>query len=85
MVCVKNYLKRAGRQGMMDQKADEFHKLVRETADSGILVIVEGSKDRKALNKLGITNVAELNKKPSVANQSALKYHKERIKPDRKK
>jgi len=49
---------------MMDQKADEFHKLVRETADSGILVIVEGSKDRKALNKLGITNVAELNKKP---------------------
>ena len=43
---------------------EEFQKLIQKIKDSDILVIVEGKKDRIALQNLGMTNVMELSKKP---------------------
>jgi len=48
----------------MRREIDELEKLIEETRNSGILVIVEGKKDRIALEKLGINNIVELSKKP---------------------
>ena len=48
----------------MDRKTEELWNLIEKVKSSGILVIVEGKKDRAALNKLGIDNVIELSKKP---------------------
>lgn len=45
-------------------KQEEFSILIEKIKDSNILVVVEGKKDRAALNKIGIQNIIELNKKP---------------------
>ena len=50
---------------MMAQNALEFiNGWLQELADSGKLIVVEGKKDRAALQRLGITNVFSLDKKP---------------------
>lgn len=43
---------------------EEFQELIDKVIASNILIIVEGKKDRKALEKLGLTNIIELSKKP---------------------
>lgn len=48
----------------MNEKLQELNKLIDKAKDSNILVIVEGKKDRAALQKLGIKNIVELSKKP---------------------
>src|SRR3990167_9176964 len=48
----------------MLQKTEEFQNFIDKIITSNILVIVEGKKDRIALHKLGINNIAELSKKP---------------------
>jgi len=48
----------------MLQKTEEFQDLIDKIITSDILVIVEGKKDKIALEKLGINNIIELNKKP---------------------
>lgn len=48
----------------MGNNLEEFNNLVEKIRSSGILVIVEGKKDKSALEKLGIENVVELSKKP---------------------
>lgn len=42
----------------------EFSGHINKIKNSKILVIVEGKKDRKALESLGIKNIVELSKKP---------------------
>lgn len=48
----------------MKPKSEEFCNFIKKLKLSNILIIVEGKKDKIALNKLEITNVIELNKKP---------------------
>lgn len=48
----------------MNKKNEDFHHLIQKTINSNILIIVEGKKDRNALNRMGIKNIIELNKKP---------------------
>src|SRR3989338_5346380 len=48
----------------MNQKTEEIHNLIEKIISSNTLVIVEGKKDKAALQKLGINNIIELNKKP---------------------
>ena len=48
----------------MKQKTWEFNDFIEKIKSSNTLVIIEGKKDRKALEKLGIDNVMELSKKP---------------------
>ncbi len=48
----------------MISKKEELNSFIEKIKGSGVLVIVEGKKDRVALNKLGISNIVELNKKP---------------------
>lgn len=48
----------------MDEHLEEFRNLIKKIIDLDVLVIVEGKKDRAALQKLGIKNIAELSKKP---------------------
>ncbi len=48
----------------MKEFNEEFFRHIKNIRQSNILVIVEGKKDRKALERFGIKNVAELNKKP---------------------
>ena len=48
----------------MNKMKDELIELIEKTKNSGILVIVEGKKDRAALQRLGINNIIELSKKP---------------------
>jgi len=49
----------------MDKEiTEQFHKHINKIRDSNIVIIVEGKKDRAALNKFGITNIVELTKKP---------------------
>jgi len=43
---------------------EELNKLIGKIKISNILVIVEGKKDKAALQKLGISNIMELSKKP---------------------
>ena len=43
---------------------EEFQELIDKAVASNILIIVEGKKDREALQKLGISNITELSKKP---------------------
>lgn len=47
----------------MNKRREEFNNLIDKIKNSNILVIVEGKKDRAALQKLGINNIIELNKK----------------------
>ncbi|MBI2208105.1 toprim domain-containing protein [Candidatus Woesearchaeota archaeon] len=42
----------------------EFLDNIEKIRHSGSIVIVEGKKDKKALGKLGVKNIIELNKKP---------------------
>ena len=48
----------------MNKSKEKFYELIDKIRNSNILVIVEGKKDRAALNKFGITNIIELTKKP---------------------
>ena len=51
-------------QKMMNKDMEEFYTHIRKIKNSNTLVVVEGKKDKSALQKLGISNVVELNKKP---------------------
>ena len=42
----------------------KIYKIFDEIKNSHTLIIVEGKKDKIALQKLGLTNIIELNKKP---------------------
>lgn len=46
------------------KKIDEFKEQIEKIISSDILIIVEGKKDRAALEKFGIKNIIELSKKP---------------------
>ena len=48
----------------MHKKIEELHSFIDKIKNSNILIIVEGKKDKIALQKLGIKNIVELNKKP---------------------
>ena len=48
----------------MAYKLEEFNNFIDKIKNSGTLIIVEGKKDKAALQKLGLTNIVELNKKP---------------------
>ena len=48
----------------MNKKIDELNNLIEKIKNSNTLIIVEGKKDKIALQKLGLTNIMELNKKP---------------------
>lgn len=48
----------------MNERIDNFHIIIGKIKDSNMLVIVEGRKDRIALEKLGLKNIIELSKKP---------------------
>ena len=48
----------------MNKEIEEFREHIEKIKDSNIIVIVEGKKDRAALNRFGITNIIELTKKP---------------------
>lgn len=48
----------------MNQKTEELQYFIKKIRDSNTLIIVEGKKDKIALQKLGINNVMELSKKP---------------------
>lgn len=48
----------------MNKTLEEFSSFIDKIKNSNILIIVEGKKDKAALNKLGINNVIELDKKP---------------------
>lgn len=48
----------------MNQIVEELNNFIDKVKDSNIIVIVEGKKDRIALQKLGINNIVELSKKP---------------------
>ena len=45
-------------------KSKELLDFIEKIKNSNILIIVEGKKDRKALEQLGISNIVELSKKP---------------------
>ena len=45
-------------------RVPRIYEILDEIKNSEILVIVEGKKDREALQKLGIGNIIELSKKP---------------------
>ena len=47
----------------MDKK-EEFSNIIEKAKNSNTLIIVEGKKDKAALQKLGLSNIIELNKKP---------------------
>ena len=49
---------------MMDELYQEFSSHVERIKNSSILIIVEGKKDRAALESFGIKNIVELSKKP---------------------
>lgn len=48
----------------MDQEMERIRNLIEKIISANTLVIVEGKKDRAALQKLGVNNIMELNKKP---------------------
>lgn len=52
---------------IMNQKIEEIQSFIEKIKNSNTLVIVEGKKDKIALQKLGIKNIVELNKKPLFA------------------
>ena len=43
---------------------EELNKEINKFKETGRIIIVEGKKDRRALEKLGFKNIVELNKKP---------------------
>ena len=48
----------------MSQKTEDIQSFIEKIKDSNTLIIVEGKKDRAALQKLGLNNIIELSKKP---------------------
>ena len=48
----------------MNKFNNEFSEHINKIKQSNQLIIVEGKKDRAALEKFGIKNIIELNKKP---------------------
>ena len=48
----------------MNKFNNEFSEHIDKIKQSNQLIIVEGKKDRKALQNFGIKNIIELNKKP---------------------
>ena len=48
----------------MNDTTNELQRLLEKIKNSSTLVIVEGKKDRIALQKFGISNITELSKKP---------------------
>ena len=48
----------------MNKKIDELNNLIEKIKNSNTLIIVEGKKDKEALQKLGLSNIMELSKKP---------------------
>ena len=48
----------------MKEVIEEFYNIIEKIKNSNTLIIVEGKKDKIALQKLGINNVMELSKKP---------------------
>ena len=49
----------------MDEEAiEQFQNYIEKIKNSNTIIIVEGKKDRAALNKFGIINIVELTKKP---------------------
>src|SRR3989338_10160860 len=49
---------------MNKETTEQFDKMIEKIRISNILIIVEGKKDRAALEKLGLKNIIELSKKP---------------------
>ncbi len=49
---------------MNEEKKEEFNRIIEKIKILNTLIIVEGKKDRNALNNMGIKNIIELNKKP---------------------
>ena len=49
---------------MMMKDADEIKKEIENLIDSGNIIIVEGIKDKRALERLGLKNIITLSKKP---------------------
>ncbi|MEK6949961.1 MAG: hypothetical protein AABX34_07085, partial [Nanoarchaeota archaeon] len=48
----------------MSNPDNEFSKHINRIKQLDTLIIVEGKKDKKALQNFGIKNIIELNKKP---------------------
>ena len=48
----------------MNKRGEEISHHLEKIKSSEILIIVEGKKDRAALEKFGISNIVELSKKP---------------------
>jgi|SRR3989338_3479126 len=48
----------------MAESKEELFRIIEKLKDSNTPVIVEGIKDKKALQKLGISNIVELSRKP---------------------
>lgn len=48
----------------MNPKLAEIYDFVEKIIDTNTLIIVEGKKDKITLQKLGISNIVELSKKP---------------------
>lgn len=49
---------------MNNKKLEDINAQIEKIKNSDIPIIVEGKKDRAALEKFGIGNIVELNKKP---------------------
>ena len=48
----------------MQEKTDELLGWIDKIKDSDKIIIVEGKEDKAALNRLGIINIVQLNKRP---------------------
>lgn len=48
----------------MDESKEELFGIIENLKNSNTLIIVEGKKDRAALEKMGLSNIKELSKKP---------------------
>ena len=44
----------------MKQQSEQFYSIIGKIKSSNVLVIVEGKKDRAAMNRLGIVNIIAL-------------------------
>lgn len=61
----------------MGKNMEELQELIDEIKNFNTLVIVEGKKDRVALQRLGIRNIAELSKKPLFKIVEEISYSNE--------
>ncbi len=60
------------------QEALQIHKFIDKIIDNNSIIIVEGIKDKKALEDLGINNIIVLNKRPlyAIVEKVAIVYDK---------